>query len=136
MVKLKFIALVFTCFIGVLITKYVQTDAVILIDNIHLQKKDNGKFNLIFERGTSVEMIFRNVDSLCFKENLDFLIYCDNKEGKKRWFYTYGDIAYMPRKVFGNWHDGEFRKYRLKEIYQEKLYKKLKSAEEVWKQYH
>lgn len=135
MIKIKFITILIACFVGVQLTKYDTTDSVILIGNIHLQKKDDGKFNLIFERGTSDQKNFKNVDSLCFKENLDFLIYCDNKEGKKKWFYVYGDLAYMPRRVSGNWHDGEFRKYRLKEIYQEKLFKKLKSAAEVWKQY-
>ncbi|WP_046757092.1 hypothetical protein [Kordia jejudonensis] len=136
MIKLKFTASILVCLFSFTMANYNTTDSVILIGNIHLQKKDDGKFNLIFERGTSDQVIFKNVNSLCFQENLDFLIYCDNREGKKRWFYVYGDLAYMPRKVSGNWHDGEFRKYRLKEIYHEKLFKKLKSAEEVWKQYH
>ena len=51
---------------------------------------------------------------------------------EKKWFYVTGAPLEF-KKGFGNWYASEFRKYRLKELYNGiQLYESLKSTEQIW----
>jgi hypothetical protein len=108
-------------------------DIVELRDNVHLKKSGKEKFELIFDKGTDEEWTYENVDSLAISEYYGFLFYGMIKNGKeKKWFYVTGAPLEF-KKGFGNWYDSEFRKYRLKELYNGiQLYESLKSTEQIW----
>jgi hypothetical protein len=108
-------------------------DIVELRDNVHLKKSGKEKFELIFDKGTDEEWTYENVDSLAISEYYGFLLYGMIENGKeKKWFYVTGAPLEF-KKGFGNWYDSEFRKYRLKELYNGiQLYESLKSTEQIW----
>ena len=108
-------------------------DIVELSDNVHLKKSGKEKFELIFDKGTDEEWTYENVDSLAISEYYGFLFYGMIENGKeKKWFYVTGAPLEF-KKGFGNWYDSEFRKYRLKELYNGiQLYESLKSTEQIW----
>ena len=106
-----------------------------LKDNVHLKKSSDKKFELIFDKGTQDEWVYEQVDSLAISGYYGFLFYgIPENETEKKWFYVTGAPLEF-KKGFGDWYDGEFRKYRLKELSNGKgIYQKLKSTQQIWEE--
>lgn len=106
----------------------------LLKDNVYLEKVSEKEYNLIFDPDKKEERVFRCVDSLGVSpEHYGFLVYgISDFNTEKKWYYIAGAGEEF-KKIFGGWYDGEFRKYRLKEIsHNEEIYSYLKSSEQIW----
>jgi hypothetical protein len=72
---------------------------------------------VVFDEGTDTELKYYDVDSIsCSELGWPVLLFGSSKpQGIKLWYYVTG----APREFknpLGGFYDGEFRKYRLKEI--------------------
>lgn len=111
-------------------------DRKLIKDNVYLEKTENNEYNLIFDPGKSEEWVFTCVDSLSVStEDYIFLFYgISNNSKEKKWHFVVGAKQEL-KKNFGGWYDGEFRKYRLKEISPDgKIYSDLKSTNQIWEE--
>lgn len=93
----------------------------------------NDKYNIVFDRSTEDEWRYWDVDSIAISEGHGVLLYGKSDYNKdKKWFYIEGGEREL-KKGFGDWYDGEFRKYRLNEIDKDRaLYNTLLSTRELW----
>ena len=130
--SIKFKTIVFASFISFIIVGCSNSNLIELTDNVSLKKVNQENFELIFDKGTEDEWIYTNVDSLSSLEEYSFLFYgIRRNDSEKKWHYVTGYLEF--KKGYGNWYDGEFRKYRLKELYNgDQLYENLKSTEQIW----
>jgi hypothetical protein len=96
---------------------------------------ENGRYNIILDRNSEYERTYVDVDSIAVSQYSILLYGLGSKSTKeKKWFWISG--RYEMRKVFGNWYDGEFRKYRINEIDKKRsLYRTLLSSKEFWSKY-
>jgi hypothetical protein len=105
--------------------------------NADIEKVD-GSYNVVFDRNSEYEWKYLDVDSIAISDG-DRVLLCGtaslDPKKEKKWYLIAGGTMEL-KKEFGNWYDGEFRKYRVNDIDKSRtLYRNLLSAKEAWDEY-
>jgi hypothetical protein len=122
-----------TIFIGMLLSDCSDNKVKSLNEVVDIENRD-GHFNIILDRNTEEEWKYYDVDSVAVStDGLPVIVYGRTKVGyEKKWFFVTGSNMEF-KKGFGDWYDGEFRKYRLDEVDPSRiLYQTLRPSKDLW----
>ncbi|HAA14048.1 MAG TPA: hypothetical protein DCE41_21090 [Cytophagales bacterium] len=123
--------------ITLLFTDCSPSNEVDLTEYIILRQNPSGTFDVIFDKDTDYEWVFTNVDSVStYETGINGFLYGRNRKTPENLWYHITGAPEEFKKSDGGWYDGEFRKYRLQEIYiGDELYSRLKSTTELWEEH-